>query len=87
MSDTKYQEMTWMDNIGQHKPELMQMFVDKFFDGCRKKKSAFKRGAYRASPKVAIQMVRWWNSMGVMVDLAQIRPDIYGPNDKGPKWY
>lgn len=84
MVDTKYQVMTWMDNLGEHKPELMTMFVDNFFGGCRKKKSAFKRGAYRASPKIAVEMSRWWSSFGVMVRLHDIRPDVYGPNDRGP---
>jgi hypothetical protein len=76
-------EMTWfgdMDKSG----ELVALFNDKFFEGCRVRRSAFIKGAYRASPKVALEMVQWWKSFGVQIALCQIRPDLYGEKDQGP---
>lgn len=73
--------MLWLKKL---EPELSELFVKKFFDGCRVRKSAFLKGAYRASPKIAQEMVRWWASFGVQIPLCQIRPDLYGPQDKGP---
>ena len=74
--------MLWLKKL---EPELSAMFVDKFFEGCRVRKSAFIKGAYRASPKIALEMVRWWASFGVIIGLHQIRPDLYIEGDKGPK--
>lgn len=75
-------EMAWLRDL--NKPELTELFTTKFFEGCRVRKSAFITGAYRASPKITMDMVKWWASFGVIITLHQIRPDLYGEKDKGP---
>jgi len=76
-------EMRWFRDMGR--TEITQMFGDKFFEGCRARRSAFITGAHRVSASVALDMVKWMASFGKTVTLHQIRPDLYGPQDKGPE--
>ena len=85
MSNDKYQrgpEQTWIDRTPSR--DLVNLFVKQFFDGDRKRKSAFYRGVYRVSPEIAGKMVAWWRSFGHRITLHEIRPDIYGVDDVGP---
>ena len=74
--------MVWLDRMPS--AELVNLCTNEFFGSERKMKSAFKHGHYRAAPCVALKMVKWWASFGVQITLHNIRPDVYGPEDKGP---
>lgn len=76
-------EMLWLDSLNN--PELINLFTDEFFDGDYKRRSAFKCGRHRVSARIALKIVRWWASFGVTIFLYQIRPDIWGIKDSGPK--
>ncbi len=76
-------QMAWLEEM--ENGELITLFTKQFFDGDYKKRSAFKRGAYRAGIDVALEMCIWWSSFGVTIRPYQIRPDVWGGDDRGPK--
>ena len=73
--------MTWLNGIPNQ--GLIPLFNKQFFGESRQMRSAFKLGVTLVSHSVAREMVVWWRSFGVTITLHQIRPDIYGPEDKG----
>ena len=86
MADNKKERgpmMDWLNRI--QNPELMSMFMTEFFGDSRRMKSAFRCGHYIASAAITIKMVKWWASFGVQIRPGEIRPDLYGPEDRGPR--
>lgn len=84
MAEAKRTSGPPMDWLSAQNKELADLFATEFFKSNRRMKSAFRRGDYRASPQVALRMVKWWASFGVQIRLSDIRPDAYGEKDVGP---